>query len=35
MINKNTKCIFLTHAQGFNGLTDKLIKEAKKTEFQL
>ena len=29
-IDKNTKVVFLTHAQGFNGLTDKLIKELKK-----
>lgn len=29
-INKNTKCIFLTHVQGFNGFTDKLIKISKK-----
>ena len=28
-INKNTKCIFLTHVQGFNGLTDELIKISK------
>ena len=35
MINKNTKCIFLTHAQGFNGLTDKLIKEAKKNRIPI
>ena len=35
MINKNTKCIFLTHAQGFKGLTDKLIKEAKKNRIPI
>ena len=29
-IDKNTKAVFLTHAQGFNGLTDKLINELKK-----
>ena len=29
-ITKNTKCIFLTHAQGFNGLTNELISFAKK-----
>ena len=29
-IDKNTKAVFLTHAQGFNGLTDKLIYELKK-----
>ncbi len=28
-INKKTKCIFLTHAQGFDGLTDELIKISK------
>ena len=26
-INNNTKAVFLTHAQGFNGLTDKLLSE--------
>ena len=29
-INKKTRCIFLTHVQGFNGLTEELIKVAKK-----
>jgi len=29
-INSNTKAIFLTHAQGFNGLNDKLLKIIKK-----
>ena len=29
-INKNTKAIFLTHAQGFNGLSDKILKTIKK-----
>ena len=29
-LNKNTKAVFLTHAQGFNGLTDKLIKSLNK-----
>jgi CDP-6-deoxy-D-xylo-4-hexulose-3-dehydrase len=29
-INKKTRCIFLTHVQGFNGLTDELLYEAKK-----
>jgi len=28
-ITNNTKAIFLTHIQGFNGLTDKLINELK------
>ncbi len=34
-IDKNTKVVFLTHAQGFNGLTDKLIKELKKRKIIL
>jgi CDP-6-deoxy-D-xylo-4-hexulose-3-dehydrase len=25
-INKNTKAVFITHVQGFNGITDKLLK---------
>ena len=29
-INKKTLAVFITHAQGFNGFTDKLIKELKK-----
>ena len=29
-INKNTIALFLTHAQGFNGLTDTIIKTCKK-----
>ena len=28
-LSKNTKAVFLTHAQGFNGLTDELIKSLK------
>ena len=28
-LNKNTKAVFLTHAQGFNGLTDELLKSLK------
>ena len=28
-INKKTLAVFITHAQGFNGFTDKLIKELK------
>lgn len=34
-IDKNTKVVFLTHAQGFNGLTDKLLKELKKRKIIL
>lgn len=34
-INKKTKAVFLTHAQGFNGLTDKLIKILKKKKIVL
>ena len=26
-LNKNTKAVFLTHVQGFNGLSDELLKE--------
>ena len=29
-INKKTKGVFITHAQGFNGLTTKLITTLKK-----
>ena len=29
-INNKTKAVFLTHAQGFNGLNDKLLKIIKK-----
>ena len=29
-INKNTKAIFITHAQGFNGLSDNLLNIVKK-----
>tara|TARA_B100000989_G_C19497838_1_gene452887 strand:- start:250 stop:1440 length:1191 start_codon:yes stop_codon:yes gene_type:complete len=29
-MNKKTRCIFITHVQGFNGLTDELLNEAKK-----
>ena len=32
-INKNTFAIFLTHAQGFNGLNSELLKIIKKTNF--
>jgi len=34
-INKKTRCIFLTHVQGFNGLTDKLLSEAKKKKIYI
>ena len=29
-INKNTAAVFLTHAQGFNGLNNKILKILKK-----
>ena len=28
-INRKTKAVFITHVQGFNGLTDKLLKVLK------
>ena len=31
-INKNTLAVFITHAQGFNGLSKNLLKELKKKE---
>ena len=34
-LNKNTKAVFLTHAQGFNGLTDKLLKTLNKKKILL
>ena len=34
-INKNTLAIFITHAMGFNGLTDKFIKFIKKKKIYL
>ena len=34
-INNRTKVIFLTHAQGFNGLSDKLLKIIKKKKIIL
>ena len=34
-INKNTFAIFLTHAQGFNGLNNKLLKEIKRRKIFL
>ena len=34
-VNKNTKAVFITHAQGFNGLSDKLINFLKKKNIPL
>ncbi|MFL2886627.1 MAG: DegT/DnrJ/EryC1/StrS family aminotransferase [Candidatus Pelagibacter sp.] len=34
-INKKTKAVFITHVQGFNGLTDNLIKILKKKKIAL
>ena len=34
-INKKTKGVFITHAQGFNGLTEKLITTLKKKKIPL
>ena len=34
-LNKKTKAVFLTHAQGFNGLTSKLLRELKKEKYLL
>ncbi len=34
-INKNTKAVFLTHAQGFNGLTKELLDKLKKKKVML
>ena len=34
-INKNTAAVFLTHAQGFNGLNDKILKILKKKKIIL
>jgi CDP-4-dehydro-6-deoxyglucose reductase, E1 len=34
-INKNTKAVFITYAQGFNGLSDKLLKFLKKKSIPL
>lgn len=34
-VNKKTKAVFLTHAQGFNGLSEKLIKFLKKRKIHL
>ena len=34
-INKKTLAVFITHAQGFNGFTDNLLKELKKRNILL
>ncbi len=34
-LNKQTKAVFITHAQGFNGLSDKFLKELKKRKIML
>ena len=34
-INKKTVAVFITHAQGFNGLTEKLLKILKKKKIEL
>ena len=34
-INKKTLAVFITHAQGFNGLNDSLLKELKKRKIHL
>ena len=34
-LNKNTKAVFLTHAQGFNGLNDELLKSLNKKKILL
>ena len=34
-INKKTLAVFITHAQGFNGLSNKLLAEIKKRKIQL
>jgi CDP-6-deoxy-D-xylo-4-hexulose-3-dehydrase len=34
-VNSNTRAVFLTHVQGFNGLTDKLIETLKTQEIPL
>lgn len=34
-INKNTRAVFLTHAQGFNGLTDELVSKLEKLNIPL
>ena len=34
-INRNTKAVFITHVQGFNGLTNKLLKILKQKKIVL
>lgn len=34
-LNDNTRAVFLTHVQGFNGLTDELLQELKKRKIPL
>jgi len=34
-LSDNTRAVFITHAQGFNGLTDKLVEELKKRNIPL
>jgi CDP-6-deoxy-D-xylo-4-hexulose-3-dehydrase len=34
-LNKNTRAVFLTHCQGFNGLSDQLLAELKKRNIPL
>ena len=34
-LSKNTKAVFITHAQGFNGLTKKLLNEIKRRKILL
>ena len=34
-INKNTLAVFITHVQGFNGLSDKLLKKIKRKKIIL
>ena len=34
-VNKNTLAVFMTHAQGFNGLTSKLVSFLKKKKIIL
>jgi len=34
-VNDRTVCVFLTHVQGFNGLTDKLVSELEKKKIPL
>ena len=34
-VNKKTKAVFLSHIQGFNGLSDRLLKFLKKNKIEL